>query len=889
MSEINFNQYKEGVASLPEFDALVAGRPGSNREISEIVFKLLQGQDLTPSESTKLKSAFEGDVDIEKLTKFLKLQGNAEGLADTGMSENPFADVDPTKLGDKRKNFLAELKSFQERAKQVFGEFIYGKLQVSRDIQTLISQLEGDSSALQVDTFGQLLAEQGDRRTGSSSNDHTGVFDLGDPSAPKFSTAALNLAIDGLSEDPDSVIDIEDTSVAGLVDDPGEELKTKAADFKSLSFEGFGRQFELYREKIDASEHIHVRFLERKMQGLEKLDKDSVEDREAVKQFLTLNGADPSSAEIEEFIGSFNDAANSPPAELAHIALAKRAAAVEARKPKGEQAQTETLVELSQLMDNDRGLQRTHPLIRGLMDKTDALTRGLDPEQKKEFLQTYVNDLLAQQQAEANEANPVHHSKVDQDELYRDFQRHIGYLKAYVNSFRGNQKEEIKHDLRRMIRGGEASPDLIAAFGGGEDAKALQGLDFLTRGTGNPKFAEGLLDLMFTEPRRGQAAIDFHGLVQEAQSFEELANNLAGKIAASQAGKVKMAVPDELLASGDTTKTFVGDPSVTYFEERIQRDAEGKPVGESQGFEIFDLLRVNPEDITFDLTEGKDNLAEELSEKAPDLYKMLVHLHGEKLEKDGDGKFKYDDISSETKTKINEDIFALIKASDKEEGTDGELSNEEASLQEPKVIAKYLERMVEKFENNYLDFKFAESDESLAERTEARSNLIEFLKDNRINIYREVEVADIYHPNEYAQMLKDFAMATPHVHNLIMSNKGIYQLPRGLKLDTGRDHQLTPGQLGRQYQSSAMPSYGTRGSDGDVWLGKALAWLMGDDPMSDPLSPYGSGESQVASVWDNDGTQEAAEALRQRSLYHNPYADTDHIDPFNSFGLRRYS
>ena len=91
MSEINFNTYKEGLTKLPELDPIVMTDPVRNKNISQIVFKLLQGENLTADESAKLKAVFDGEVDLDKLTKFLKLQGNAEGLTDTAMSDDPFA------------------------------------------------------------------------------------------------------------------------------------------------------------------------------------------------------------------------------------------------------------------------------------------------------------------------------------------------------------------------------------------------------------------------------------------------------------------------------------------------------------------------------------------------------------------------------------------------------------------------------------------------------------------------------------------------------------------------------------------------------------------------------------------------------------------------------
>jgi hypothetical protein len=372
-----------------------------------------------------------------------------------------------------------------------------------------------------------------------------------------------------------------------------------------------------------------------------------------------------------------------------------------------------------------------------------------------------------------NALDPNHYSVADPELKYEQFKKQIQFLEDFIHddSRPKAEKEALKDDLLRFVRGEPASQNLIDAFGG--DNKKLDALNYFTkRGSGNPRTTAGLLKAIFNNDEGG---LYLNGLVQGSNSFEELGVNLRDAIMVSKANERNANVPEELLSQSADAQVYHTSTLALLKPHRYNIDDKGKPTTPIHDYQIYNKLAYNLS-TKFDLNESGDAFLKPLKgDKAGEegkLYQLMTHL--------------VEGNTPEEKDKVIEQVIKRALGDNEKTDSEGKKTKDAVLTNNGADLANWLIGAIEGLGKEVASYdEFKEGKKSFSKLIETRTALIDLSEKNGLGLYTKDEMPVFLHENEYEQMFKDFAMSMEHIDELVKSDKSIYKTPKALKVDLG--------------------------------------------------------------------------------------------------------
>ncbi len=753
----------------------------SDQRFAKISYKFLIGEELSAEDITFILSKDDKtkitDADIANITKlqqYLKISGRAKDTEGDDFDKTPFMGVSPELLGVKQENFKKELEAFQTRMSTVFGDQ-YKTSPLSVNINKIITAIPVNATPAAVDAFQKSVRNELKDRNNSN------------PKLDDLSPVELNILARGTLDRVMIGDLLEDTPEASprVKVTPNEEGINAWLEVDSTAQEWLAH-LDTAQEELPATEQYKAEYLKRKMENLQEL---SSADFNAMKSFLELKNRKLSDAEINASIKAFNfqvrelknlkatdDLTGFSPRLKANI-LAQHTTLPNSI----DEADKPILVEASRLLDRNGGYLAVNKALERLetiySENNKALGSVLlpsDPQDKKDFLKAYVSRIFNREQTKAIEADKNHHSKVEPDVLYEDFQRQINFLEGYVHNEAKSpaERQAIQDDLLRFVRGMEPSAKLVEAFGGDKD-KLLKALNFMDRGYGNPRITAGMLKAIFTLPYQqggeDKDVLNFNELVQNSNSFEELSVNFRNAIAASKLNNQDHRIPTDLLTDANDRDVFKLNNDLANLKSGMTKDDQGKPISNDE-YEIFGQLDFDSSVVKFNPSDDDLVVGQHLQETSPKLYELLALLV------DGD--------SEESKMeKVGNTIKMVMPKPDP--GDTESKTTSDTLPNNGRAIASYLLNAVKKLDTEFNEYQNFNDDSKRDFRTivQSRKGLIEFSRKNNLNLYEKDKLTGFYHENEYEQFIKDFAMSLRHVEPMMNADKAFYKIPEELKVE----------------------------------------------------------------------------------------------------------
>lgn len=743
----------------------------------QICHKLLAGEDLSAEDITFIKKLSKddgksiNDNDIKELQQYLKISGRNNDTEGDEFDKTPFMGVSSELLGVKQENFKKELEAFQSRMLAVFGNQ-YRASSLGVNINKIIAAIPTNATPAAVDAFQKSVRNELKDRNNSN------------PKLDDLSAIELNLLARGTLDRVMIGDLLEDTPEASprVKVTPNEEGINAWLEVDSTAQEWLAH-LDTAQEELPATEQYKAEYLKRKMENLQEL---SSVDFNAMKSFLELKNRKLSNGEINASIKAFNSQVR----ELKHLKATDDLTGFSPRLkanilvqhttlPKSiDEADKPILVEASRLLDRNGGYLAANKSLERLEtiysenNKTESVPLPSDPQDKKDFLKAYVSRIFNNEQTQAIKADKNHHSKVEPDVLYEDFQRQINFLESYVHNEAKSpaERQAIQDDLLRFVRGMEPSAKLVEAFGGKDKLKAL---NFMDRGYGNPRITAGMLKAIFTLPYQqggeDKDVLNFNELVQNSNSFEELSVNFRNAIAASKLDNQDHRIPIDLLTDANDRDVFKLNNDLANLKSGMTKDDQGKPISNDE-YEIFGQLDFDPSVVKFNPSDDDSTVGKHLQETSPKLYELLALLV------DGD--------SEESKMEKVGNTIKMVMPKPDPEDTESKTTSDTLP-NNGRAIASYLLNAVKKLDtefNEYQNFTDA-SKRDFRTIVQSRKGLIEFSRKNNLNLYEKDKLTGFYHENEYEQFIKDFAMSLRHVEPMMNADKAFYKIPEELKVE----------------------------------------------------------------------------------------------------------
>jgi hypothetical protein len=727
----------------------------SSDKLKKALFKMLEGKDLSEDEKSFLNNTFGDSIDIMKLAKYLKLQGS-ETNTDRALNEfdkETFKRTSSSEdLSFKQKNFRKELEAFQSRLKVVMTN---APSSINDKIQNLINAIPNDESeAYNPDTFVADLDKE-----------------IRDRAKPKDQQTNFDNRFDSLMNDELYLLargtkhftTFADKDI--LLSDKPEVASSSTKDYQELN--------ELPEESTDADVTNFLKTQEAKLPILDKykakhlLDKIKngeafVEaDKLSIRELLQMKSPHVSQAEVDFYYDKFSDT-------VKDSAIGKTiSAANKANLPTVNESDYALLAEASRILGSNAKYPSENTAIKLLEElynaSNSATSLPSDLNDKKAFLNRYVERIYADAQQKRVNSNPDHYSKKEPQKYFEDFKKQIFFLENYINfgSFGFAQREAIKDDLLRFARGEAASGKLEEIFGE-KDKHLLEPLNYIKKGYGDSREMQGMLkamlELPYTVDGKAFKVLDINELAQKSKSFEELAFRLRNAISASKIGEGDMKVPEELLASlEEVSINRLG--SLNSLRSGFNTDEKGVKTP-NHVYPIFSQLGFYPENVEFKLADSV-SILDQINNESKVLGKLLDEI--KKLYPDGD-------------------FEKLLKAGfDDEDKTAGKgsLKNNGESL------ANLLLKSITVLEQNYASYDHSKTDNkmSFSELDGIRNEIIKISKDKGLDFYVEDQMMDFMSVSKYEEMLKNFSMNLKPLTDMMRSNKAFYQVPKELEFD----------------------------------------------------------------------------------------------------------
>lgn len=813
--------------------------------LKKTLFKILEGKKLDSDEKVFLETTFGNDIDIDNLTRYLKLEGSVQNTEkslgefdkETFKRTSSYED-----LSFKQKNFRKELEAFQSRLKQVIPN---APKSITIQIQRLIDAIpNGESGVYDPDTFvADLDKEIRDR---AKPKDQQTNFDNRFESLMNDELYLLARGTKHFTTFADKDILLSDKpEVASTSTKEYQELNELPEDATAEDVTNFLKTQEAKLPILDKYKAKHL--LDKIKNGEAFVDGD----KESIRELLQMKSPQVSQAEVDFYYDKFKKT-------VSDSGIGKTIAdANKANLPTVNESDYAMLAEASRILESNgkypsenTAIKRLETLYNETPGTPDLPTNLND---RKAFLNRYVERIYEKDQNDRVTSDPNHYSKQEPQKYFEDFKKQLFFFENYVNNenFSFAQREAIKDDLLRFARG-EAPSDKLNEIFGEKDKHLLEPLNYIKKGYGDSREMQGILKAMLELPyqKDGKAfkVLDINELAQQSNSFEELALRLRNAISASKIGEGDMKVPEELLASlEEVTINRLG--SLNSLRSGFNRDEHGNK-SPNHNYPIFSKIGFAPENEEFNL---KSPILDQFKEKSPPLHNLLTQLKN--LYKEGE-------------------FETLLKAcfDDEDQNAEkGSLANNGAG------IANLLLNSIARLEENYANYDHSKTDneESYTKLDDIRNEIIKISKEKSLDFYVEDQMMDFMSASKYEEMLKNFSMNLKPLTDMMRANKGFYQVPKELELDLSQ--YSTPASTSTA--SSSEVTSNKESSRGDVeFAGNSdidFAWV--NDSMKSLEEASGG-----SSLEDNDEDQDDYSSLAFRDPFKKAQLDKNGNFNFNS-------
>jgi hypothetical protein len=725
----------------------------------QLVFKLLKGEDLNPSEIDLIKNSFYppiNDEEVTELAKFLTIKGKDHKDINSLFDINPFLECFEQDLLQKRGNLKNELIEFDKRMKKVFGENYPHQKHITSLIESLYIGI------IQEDEFTKAVIDLQQTKQNQTIKSNGKDFEL------NFDDDELDiLTLGALSRNDVNQIYSKQNEKKNAFN---KEHIDRTIKFNYTMKDWLDNLRDLMNS-VTPSDKIILQYLEKKVLNLETLDES---DKGHLQYFLSLKASNIDDNVINKAFEDLNKTIEktkqlTPPI----IENIDQKAALIAHNAKLDniivtESDSKLLMEALRLLNqNPPNYNKKNDGIKKAENLFESHLKDLTEKEKPLVLRNLLNKLLKQLQNRRAEEDTTHHSKADQRSLYDDFKNIIFKLDDLLNS--GNLDDETRNelvlDLKKYLRGETISPSLKKHL---EKANLKDNLDYFLNGYGDPNSVSAILDLL---GQNTDGTIDFNTLVQSSSDFEDLAKNLHSIFSHPQSDEFKVYIPNDLLRSPE----MVNLPVLTDLancQPKIIKDEKDQEK-ESNDFQIFNLLNFNTNSL-FTLPKNKDvknfsdedfeKIGEELLNHSPKLYKLLEILTQPSNAQEIGKKI------AKILSSPNEDNKASIPNNAKQLA--------EMLYQDITNCAKHIEE--------YTEYKEGKTEHSYSTSMETQKKLIEFSKEYNTNFFETQKIPAFLSVNEYKDILLNFAMASKDLNKVVKSIPEIDNLYTSLPTQTSK-------------------------------------------------------------------------------------------------------
>lgn len=761
----------------------ITPKPGiydrANPALTQALFKLITGQNLTESDKQTLRDSFTttGSKDVvAELQKALSI------------SEDNFKDeLDPTKptraitdhfdrnpLGQtnkdnpldlKRMNMADELERVVARLSEIFGE----EAEITVKMKKLLDQFKefkgtDGFTASEIPNLGASL-----RARLNGTQDKTPFAEL--------NNEEFWLVYAGAVAKPD-------VRAEGLLSDPTKtpnatpEQKPKF-DFSVVpSSETDAREWHSFLtaslEEQDAGKQEEARFLLRSLRSLEE-----VTDPKVFEEMLEYGNIKPGQGDAEAQMAKFNKLIKDLRAQ-AKTSLNLNDYSYDPQLQAGLEAikitttiptdviEQRSLTRALALLEKENIFREANPDIQAAIKAfgldtggtNAAYFTGKSPAEKRLLLLALLREAkksAAQKTSTSLEAS-IDPQRADPGVMFDNFKRSVIFLHDLIhNSGRSEAgKRAMEEDFVRYMQGGELSPRLQAEFTQTGKQEALaEALNYFSKGIGNSRFNVGMVRSLFGE----QNEFNIADLVVRSDDFTDVAGLIQQSVYNMAYTDNRADIPKELIDpdSASTLPVYIFNPGIFAPKQQVV-EAEGKKTTVSiPNLDILERLSVAN---IFGTDESRakikvDQAAGTITDLPDDLRELMVaSLQG----------------AEAGKTEIKDpDLIALLtQPGISTTDAQGNLVFTEGGA----PLLQALARAIEIREKAFREYQSYDPDSGYeySHLVEGRNRLIEFSNKNGLEIFAARPFTPPYHVSEYQTMLQAFASDLTHLEKHAVTN-----------------------------------------------------------------------------------------------------------------------